>query len=606
MNKAHSPRASFTQRRLVPSTGVALLIAAAISVSLRASSAQTRSAVAEGTWATLPYKMPINPIHCGVLHTGKVLVVAGSENEPDNPDPPRAAVWDLASGTMTVQNLLWDVFCNGMACLPDGRFLIAGGTEQYDPFYGEPRATVFDPATETFAQVESMAHGRWYATVTALGDGGLMAFSGLDEFGSTNKAVEFYNVASGWSNEFNAPWTPPLYPRLHLLPNGQVFYSGSTTSSHLFTPSTQTWTLNVAHTVYTSDRTYGSSVLLPLRPEESYIPRVMIMGGHSPATPTAEIIDLSASSPAWRMTAPMSEPRIQMNAVILPTGNVLALGGSEFDEDTSSASKAADLFDSVAETWSSAGVAKYARLYHSVALLLPDATVWVAGGNPTRGLYQKHMEIYSPAYLFTTNLEGKVILAARPVITGIRTEIGYGARFTIQTPDSADIGSVVLVRPGSSSHAFDMEQRLVGLFFRSSAPGTVRATAPANGFIAPPGYYMLFILNQAGVPSVASFVHLTSTPTDQPPEGTITSPTGDVTIQAGESVNFAGSATDPDGSIATYSWIFPTGNPPASSAQSPGLVKFSEVGTHVVSMTALDGFGVNDPSPPTRTIIVSP
>jgi len=151
-----------------------------------------------------------------------------------------------------------------------------------------------------------------------------------------------------------------------------------------------------------------------------------------------------------------------------------------------------------------------------------------------------------------------------------------------------------------------MEQRLIGLSFSASAPRKLTATAPPNGFIAPPGYYMLFILDQAGVPSVAKFVHLTSTPKDQPPKGTITSPAGDVTIEAGDSVDFAGSATDPDGPVAAYSWIFPDGDPPVSSAQSPGLVKFDEAGIFVVSFTALDGFGVNDPSPPTRTVIVQP
>ena len=449
-----------------------------------------------------------------------------------------------------------------------------------------------------------MAGGRWYATVTGLGDGGLMTFSGRNEYGEVNNAVELYHIGSGWSPEYVAPWTPPLYPRLHLLPNGDIFYPGN--SSHLFTPTTQTWTLNVAHTVYDSDRKYGSSVLLPLRPETGYVPSVFIMGGNSPATATAEIIDLSAPSPTWRMTSPMSKPRIQGNAVILPTGKVLALGGSEINKDPNTASLAADLFDPATEAWSSAGVATYPRLYHSVALLMPDATVWVAGSNPSRDIYEKHMEIYSPAYLFTTDEDGEVIPAPRPIITKVPDEIGYGRAFTIRTPNSAETGSVVLVRPGSTTHAFDMEQRLIGLSFSASAPRKLTATAPPNGFIAPPGYYMLFILNQAGAPSVAKFVHLTSTPKDQPPKGTITSPEGDVTIEAGDSVDFAGSATDPDGPVAAYSWIFPDGDPPASSAQSPGFVKFDEAGTFVVSLTALDGFGVNDPSPPTRTVIVQP
>ncbi|MEO7165514.1 MAG: galactose oxidase-like domain-containing protein [Chthoniobacterales bacterium] len=597
MKKFLSRPLFLAQRRRLRSS--AILVGATLSLCLFVHVGQAQSPATEGLWSTLPYEMPINPVHCGLLNTGKVLIAVRSESGGNQPS--LAALWDPQGGTITVQTLLWDLFCSGMAALPDGRFLVVGGGK---PAYGEYRSTVFDPATEKFTQVETMADGRWYATVTALGDGGLMTFSGRDEEGKINKAVELYHIGSGFSPEYVAPWTPPLYPRLHLLPNGDIFYPGK--SSNLFTPATHTWTLNVARTVYASDRSYDGSVLLPLRPETGYTPRVFVMGGNSPATATAEVIDLSLPSPAWRMTASMSLPRIQMNAVLLPSGKVLALGGSAISKDVSTASLAADLFDPVTENWSSAGVGTYPRLYHSVALLMPDATVWVAGSNPSRDLYEKHMEIYSPAYLFATDGNGNAIPAIRPVIRDAPTEIGYGSAFRIRTPDAATIGSVVLARAGSTTHAFDMEQRLIGLSFNATASGKLTATAPPNGFIAPPGYYMLFILNQAGVPSVAKFVHLSSTPQDQPPKGTITAPAGDVTIRQGESVNFGGSATDPDGPVAAYSWIFPEGNPSTSSAQSPGLVKFDEAGTYVASLTALDGFGVNDPSPPTRTIIVQP
>src|SRR2546427_13021483 len=92
--------------------------------------------------------------------------------------------------------------------------------------------------------------------------------------------------------------------------------------------------------------------------------------------------------------------------------------------------------------------------------LLPDGTVWVVGGNPVRGTYEQHMEIYSPAYLF--NPDGT--LAARPTITGVPSSgIGYGSAFQVQTPDAANITSVVLRRPGAPTHAFDMEQRMVAM-----------------------------------------------------------------------------------------------------------------------------------------------
>jgi len=106
------------------------------------------------------------------------------------------------------------MFCNGMVILSDGRVFINSGTLQYDPFHGERRSAIYDPATNVFTTVENMAHGRWYPTVTELGDGRVMTFSGLnDTTGATNQTVEIYTVGTGWTAEFAAPFTPPLYPR---------------------------------------------------------------------------------------------------------------------------------------------------------------------------------------------------------------------------------------------------------------------------------------------------------------------------------------------------------------------------------------------------------
>src|SRR5213594_5087671 len=337
----------------------------------------------QGQWTTLSYSMPINPVHVALLHTGKVLVVSGSGNVAGNTNS-QAAIWDPQANTISTQPVAWDMFCNGMVVLPDGRPFVMGGTLQYDPFHGELRTSTYDPATNTFTDQQSMAHGLWYPTGTVLGDGRVMVFSGLSETGGTNTSIEFYSAGSGWSAAFSAPWTPPLYPRMHLLPNGNVFYSGSSTGSSLFNPATHTWTTNVAFTNYNGTRTYGTSILLPLTPANNYTPKVLIMGGGSPSTNTSEIIDLSAPTPRWVYGPNMSQPRIEMNATILPNGRVLAVGGSLNDEDTATASLKADLYDPGTNTFSPAGAEVYARLYHSVSVRRPDATVMLVGGNPTR------------------------------------------------------------------------------------------------------------------------------------------------------------------------------------------------------------------------------
>jgi hypothetical protein len=554
----------------------------------------------QGQWQTLPTTMPINPVHVSLMHNGKILVVSGSGNVPSNTSFV-AAVWDPAFNTVTTQPIGWDMFCNAMVALPDGRIVIAGGNLKYDPFWGWRRTAIYDPATGKFADMQDMAHGRWYPTTTELGDGRILTFSGLDESGSTNTQVEIYKVGQGWGAAIASPWTPPLYPRLHLLPNGNVFYAGWTTASQIFNTTTNIWSGTMAITNYANDRTYGSSVLYPLTPANGYTPKVIIFGGGNPSTATTEIIDLSAASPAWSYGPPMANPRIEMNATMLPNGKIVTSGGSLVDEDTGSASLGADLYDTSNNTMGSAGSNAYPRLYHSVSLLLPDATVWVAGGNPQRGSYENHVEIYSPPYLFKA--DGS--LATRPTISSVTPGvIGYGASFQVQTPDASNIGSVVLMKNGSATHAFNMDQRMIGLNF-TIASGALTVTAPPNGNIAPPGYYMLFLMSNSGVPSVAKFVQLSLTPNDTPPTGTITSPVSNVFITPGQSVNFAGSGSAPSGSIAAYSWSIRGGNPNTSTLASPGPVTFSTAGLYTASLTVTDSAGNTDPSPPVRTVTVT-
>ena len=593
-----------------------LLVIASALLALRAE-AQCPSNVPHtmGTWRTLPYQMPINPISATLLHTGKILLVSGSENDAYNnstgAESYRAAIWDPTGTDQTsvvTKSIAYDVFCSGTVQLPHGRTLTIGGSSTY-AFLGEKRATFFDPATELFVQSQNMADGRWYGTATALGDGRVLAFSGLNGAGGTNTTSEIYDLTSagsGWGGATTEPFTPPLFPRTFLLPNGKLFFTahgagGSIATAWFFDPVAKTWSSSVAKT---RDRQYGSAVLLPLLPP-NYTPKVMNFGGGNPATTSTEVIDLSAGTPAWSPRANMSASRIEMNAVLLPNGLVLAEGGSTSNETPNTAGKTADLYDPVANTMNSAGTASYSRLYHATAVLLPDATVASLGSNPgDRGKYVTAIEIYTPPYLYDAN--DNLITTARPVISGSSPSvIGYGSSFTVNFSSTSPIASAVLVRPGSVTHAFDMDQRLVGLCGPSPQPActgssSLTLTAPANGNLAPPGYYMLFLIDTAGVPSKARFVDL-ETATAAPPAGTISSPASDVTITAGGTVSFATTST-----ATKYSWIFPGGTPATSTAKTPGNVTFAAAGEYVASLTLLDAANNSDASPPRRKIKVVP
>jgi len=158
----------------------------------------------QGQWTTMSRTMPINPIHVSLLKNGQVLVVAGSGNNPPNKNL-QAAIWNPQTGTTTTQTVSWDMFCNGAVVLPDGRVLINGGTQQYNPFFGLPNTSVFDPVNNTFIDLPPTLHGRWYPTLITLGDGRVMTFSGLNETGSTNNTVEIFAPTSGtWSPQYTA------------------------------------------------------------------------------------------------------------------------------------------------------------------------------------------------------------------------------------------------------------------------------------------------------------------------------------------------------------------------------------------------------------------
>ena len=140
MPLARLPQVGFCRRFSV----LVLLIAAALATFPR-QTARAQTGVV-GQWRTLATLMPINPVHLALMNTGRVLIVSGSGNVATETNF-RAAVWDPLTDTLAIQPLTWDMFCNGMTVLPDGRVFVNGGNLQYDPFRGEPRNAAFDPAT---------------------------------------------------------------------------------------------------------------------------------------------------------------------------------------------------------------------------------------------------------------------------------------------------------------------------------------------------------------------------------------------------------------------------------------------------------------------------
>jgi len=145
--------------------------------------------------------------------------------------------------------------------------------------------------------------------------------------------------------------------------------------------------------------------------------------------------------------------------------------------------------------------ASVVRVYHSTTALMADGRVLSTGSGEGSGTtWQNSYEIYSPPYLFQ---------GTRPSYSLSSNEVHYAGTFTVTTPDAAAIRKVHLIRLASTTHAFDQGQRLRSLTFQvASGGGGLTVSAPASGRLAPPGPYMLFVVNLAGVPSVGQIVRV--------------------------------------------------------------------------------------------------
>ena len=205
----------------------------------------------------------------------------------------------------------------------------------------------------------------------------------------------------------------------------------------------------------------------------------------------------------------MAYPRYLHNLTVLADGSVLAVGGAtDLNMTSNTGTLAPELWNPATETWQTMASMRDRRNYHSISLLLPDGRVLVAGGGrlpPAADFLTA--EIFSPPYLFKG--PRPTIAAAPPVIPQIGTVI-------VDTPQALDIASVALIRLGSVTHTLDMDQRYLPLQFSAEA-GRLLVSGPDNPALAPPGYYMLVIVDRQGVPSTASFVRVPAPSEDAEP-----------------------------------------------------------------------------------------
>jgi hypothetical protein len=485
---------------------------------------------------------PISVIHAALLRTGHVLFIADAYSPDtviwDPEDPVEATAFRLLNGTTTGlgSNRL---ACCGHSFLSDGKLLAVGGD-------APTRATAwkFNPDSELWEPAGTMAQARWYPTCVTLGDDsgrvlvvGGSAFNG----GAAISPMEIYNESSNTFTPVYGPAGPgdtsadrafpKLYAGLHLTPNGEIFHtrvgdrtgSPDRTAVFSFTALDRGQWTDVTQAASDPDRQNGFSVLM-LKQTSTDPDRVLVVGGGATAN-TIAVVDVPASPSSMWLTGtfPDGVARASVNAVALPDGAVFILGGIPPSGSPPNGG-ACMLYRPPSGvglgTLSSMDTLQYARQHHSTALLLPSAKVMVSGGDGAGNT----IEVFSPPYLFDS-FGAPLPESARPDITSFPdpaagTIVLHGSTFDVGTSDPMGINRVVMVKPMAVTHQTDTEQRVIPLAHTVTGPSTISVTAPDGRVypygpggghthaIAGRGYYMLFLLNTAGVPSRAKFIRL--------------------------------------------------------------------------------------------------
>jgi hypothetical protein len=475
-----------------------------------------------GQWSA-PFVIPVVGVTAVLLNNAKVLFWSYDPATWGNPQASNSGVsylWNPSTRTGSFIAAPENIWCGGQTILSDGRIFLAGGNLRYpDPnapagqrgWEGDLSTYTFNPVTSGFIKQPEMAKGRWYPTVTQLPDNTAIISSGYDQTGSQamNPMVDRFTPSAGIGGvgTISTVATKPnsgLYPFQHVLPSGALLQTGpDMTNSYLLQPGTWAWTrlpnMLYNHKGNANGINYTDASVTP-------VSQMIAVSGGQTLPSNNEWLNSYAPSAGWHEYPKWIKQRHNANTVILPDGKLLTVGGNAAANNYGGTHFSAELYSKAANDLSGAWteVAPHAipAAYHSSALLLPDGTVLLSEDDRTKGATagaNHRAQVYSPPYLFN---------GARPKM-GAPATLARGQAFAITGTAVAPrtIASAVLIAPAAVTHGNDMHQRFIKLPITVSG-SNVQATVPASTALVPPGYYMLFIVDSAGVPSIAKFVRI--------------------------------------------------------------------------------------------------
>ena len=442
-----------------------------------------------GSWTSeAPFDGEQNMNHVVCSPTQKCLFVVGL-----GVTRYQSYVYDLRTRTKRLVTTPDDLFCGGHVLMPDGRALVVGGTVGSNPWRGTNTVYAFDFVTETYQKLRDMAVGRWYPSAVTMQDGRQLITSGFDATGAVTDLVEVFDPRTNTTTRLAPTRRFPLYPRTYQTSTpGRIFHAGPRGAGfwHPFTGAFS----SVATPTTARGGSYGSCFVGDVRRQE-----LMIMGGGWPATAATHVIDLDATTPAYRAGPPLSSAKAYVSCVNLPDGSLFEANGG-WDNTIAAASRSTGLLTSLAGPWRAMSPlpAGEHRLYHSLLYLQDDGRVVSIASNPAGGRVNQSRShlVYSPPYLSR---------GARPAITSHPTEVRYGGTYRIGTSAGAGrtVGRITVTTAPSATHSIDLNQRYLSLPLTNGA-----VTMPVRRAVMPPGWYRIWAVDNAGVPSVAKWIHI--------------------------------------------------------------------------------------------------
>lgn len=467
------------------------------------------ASASQGSWNAVQ-TLSIVPVAAANLPNGRVLFWSAYDRLSFGGDNGRTytSIYDPDTGTASevlVTNTGHDMFCPGIANLPDGRIHVTGGSSS-------TRTSLYDPATNSWSMAAAMNLARGYQGSVTLATGDVFTIGGSWSGGQGNKDAEVWNAASNtwrrtwsiWDDYILTADAGGIYRAdnhawLFAASGGRIFHAGPSQQMNWFTTDGNGSVTPAGNRAADGHAMNGNAVMFDVN-------RILTVGGapnyeNNDATANAHLIDIASATPVVTKLASMSYARAYHNSVVLPDGKVIVIGGQSypvpFSDDRSVL--VPELFDPATRTFRTVAPMAQARNYHSTALLLPDGRVLSGGGGLCGGCATNHpnVQVWSPPYLF--NADGTA--ATRPTLTSAPTTASAGTSVTVTTRSA--VSGFTLMRLSSVTHSVNNEQRRVPVSFTTTGTNRYALALPADRGVLVPGHYMLFALNAAGVPSAS-------------------------------------------------------------------------------------------------------